>query len=169
MKNIKYIFRIFGVIGIIMIASFLNKKIQLSSVSESCLTESFNKEFIPPEKLNLNTEYNFSATFKCTEWDEILVTQAPYVSRAFIYIQSGVLLPEYDYINSSENNYFLFFINNGHIINEPIIFGGPYFLFSNKFSSSNYLKIEKENANFIYKKYEDSYYGMVTLELIEND
>jgi len=152
-----------------MIASFLNKKIQLSSVSESCLTESFNKEFIPPEKLNLNTEYNFSAIFKCTEWDEILVTQAPYVSRAFIYIQSGVLLPEYDYINSSENNYFLFFINNGHIINEPIIFGGPYFLFSNKFSSSNYLKIEKENANFIYKKYEDSDYDMVTLELIEND
>ena len=169
MKNIKYIFRIFGVIGIIMIASFLNKKIQLSSLSESCLTESFNKEFIPLEKLNLNTEYNFSKIFNCTEWDEVFIVQAPYINRAFIYIQSGVLLPEYDYINSSENNHFVFFINNGHIINKPIIFGGPYFLFSNNFNRSNYLKIEKENANFIYKKYEDSYYGMVTLELIEND
>ncbi|WP_024770565.1 hypothetical protein [Aquimarina macrocephali] len=58
--------------------------------------------------IQLNSEYEFNNIFKCEDWDEFLIVQAPYVNRPLIYIMSGgVLLPEYDYINASEDTYFL--------------------------------------------------------------
>ena len=161
----KYLIILLVVIILIFSINLFVKINKLSSVSNNCLTEKFNKEFKfdSIDELKLNSEYDFDKIFDCTEWDEILVIQAPYVNRLLLYIKSGIILPDYDYINTSQNIYFLFFINNGNVITKPIPFG------SDKFVFSNYLKNSREDTNFIYKRFENSHFdGLFTLELKDN-
>ena len=167
----KYLIILFSFITLIFTLNIFIKIRKLSSLSDNCLTEKFNKEFKfdSINKLKLNFEYDFDEIFDCKEWDEILVVQAPYINRTLLYIKSGIILPGYDYINSSEDSHFLFFINNGNVITKPIRFGSNNFIFSNNFKTSNYLKSSRENSKFKYKRFENSHYdGLFTLELSGN-
>ena len=166
-KNKKYIILLIAIVILVFTFDLLLKVRKVSNLSNTCLIESFNETFSNIENLPLNSEYEFSEIFDCNDWDEFLIVQAPYVNRPLIYIMSGgILLPKYDYINASDNTYFLFFIENRNIVNNPIVFSDPYFIFSQNFNNFNYVKIDRLKANFIYKKFENSDFDLYTLETL---
>ena len=86
-----------------------------------------------------------------------------------IYLTSDVLIPDYDYSNINEGTYLLFFLDGNSPISKPIEFGGSDFIFSNNFNRFNYVKIDRDEAKFIYKKYEHSDFELYTLELLKRD
>ncbi len=161
----KKIIIIVGVLIFIIALRLFIKKSQNSKLSEICLTDKFVEEFSSLN--NVRVMFDFNKLFNCDDWDKVFVVEAPYINRALIYLGSDVLLPDYDYNNINEGTYILFFLNGNTPMGKPIKFTRDNFIFSNNFNRLNFLKINKEEAKFVYKKYEHTDYNLWTLELIK--
>jgi hypothetical protein len=134
-----------------------------TTISETCLTETFNVNFSGLSKLEINSVYDFDDMFKCQDWDEIYITDAIYYFRGIGYITSGVLVPEYDVNDFIEGGYLIYFLKNGAVVSNPIQLYGPNFILS----QSNGVRIKRDKAKFHYKKFEHSYFDMNTFEILE--
>lgn len=135
----------------------------VENIDDTCLVNDFKSKFEDFENASLNTEFNFSQMFQCEDWDEIIFVQAPYVYRPLVYAASCVLLPPFDYMEHSEGTYFVFFLSNGYVVNEPILFGHSKFFFSQNLNYFGYLKLKRDRAVFVYEKFENDDFELFTL------
>jgi hypothetical protein len=165
----KKIILIIGFIALVFLSRLVIKNVKNSKLSKTCLIDSFNKKFNDLDNAKLNSVFNFNESINCIDWNKILIVEAPYVHRSLIYLTSDVLIPDYDYSNINEGTYLLFFLDGNSPISKPIEFGGSDFIFSNNFNRFNYVKIDRDEAKFIYKKYEHSDFELYTLELLKRD
>lgn len=137
-----------------------NKEVK---VENTCL----NNNFLKVSDLKLNSIYDFDKKYNCRDWDEILIVGGgSSFNRLNIYFRTGIVLPKYDYINQPEAFSFLFFLNKGEIVSNPIIFGGSNFIFTQNLKNNN-LRLKRENAVFIYKRYENPEFELYTLEILQ--
>ncbi len=163
----KVVFKIFIGFLLYFFLSFSYKFLSNNFLSDTCLTTTFNKHFIDLSALKINSTYDFDVMFNCKKWDEILITDTHYYIRSVGYISSGVLVPSYDQFQYAEGSYFVYFLKNNIIVNNPIQLYGNNFIFSPKLKNGNFIKIKRKNAKFIYKKFEHSDYDLNTLDFIE--
>ena len=157
------------ILGIILyfVLGTIYKLYTNSTLSTTCLTESFNTHFSDLSNLKINSNHDFDELFNCQKWDEILVTDAHYYMREFGYLANGVLVPSYDPFQYLEGTYLIYFLKNNIILSEPIELYNDNFIFSQNFKNFNYIKIKRNDAKFLYKKYEHTDYDLNTLEIIK--
>lgn len=157
------------IIGIILYfaLSTTYKLYKNSTITETCLTETFDSNLSDLSNLKINSTYDFNQMFNCQKWDEILITDAHYYYRGFGYLSNGVLVPSYDPFQYLEGTYIIYFLNNNIIVNKPIPLYSDNFILSLNLKNFNYIKIKRNNAKFIYKKLEHSNYDLNTLEIIK--
>ena len=158
------------ILGIIFyfVLSTAFKAYKNSTLSESCLTKTFNKNFSDLSTLDINSIHDFDEIFDCQDWDEIFIHDAIYYSRRIGYLTSGILVPSYDINEYHEGVYLVYFLKNSIIVSTPNSLYSSNFIISQNFNDGNNVRINRKKAKFIYQKFEHSDYDFNTLELVKD-
>lgn len=164
----KIILKILIGLFLYFILSFSFKLYTSTYVSDKCLNSTFNNQFEDLSSLKINSTYDFDNIFDCEPWNEILITDAHYYMRSVGYLYSGVLVPSYDPFQYFEGTYLIYFLKNNIIVSNPVELHNNDFIFSAQSYKNSLIKIKREDAKFVYKKFEHSDYDLTTLELIED-
>lgn len=136
--------------------------------NERCLFDSYENSIGNFENLEVNHKYDFSKIFACKEWSEVLII-GEYTYRSVVFFKTSILLPNFDFSNVKKGSSLLYFIKNKNVISEPIIISHESLILSNNYNKSLFLKVNKNRANFVFKKLEDSDLDIFTLELVKPD
>ncbi|RBW63428.1 hypothetical protein DS884_00115 [Tenacibaculum sp. E3R01] len=164
----KIIYKIIAGLLIYFILNTCYKLYKNYTISETCLSNTFNNKYLDLSNLKINSIHNFDEIFNCQEWDEIFVTSSIYYYRGIGYLYTGVLVPSYDKFQYPEGTALLYFMKNNAIISNPLPLYSDNFIFSNHYGKSNSVRIKRKHAKFIYKKHEHTDFELNTLELIND-
>ena len=137
----------------------LNKEIKIES---SCLD--YNKfDF---KKLEIGSIFDFNHNYPCKDWDRILILNGGSTfNRRLFFLKTGIIIPEKDYTNKLDSFYYLFFMKDKNVISNPVLFGDINFTLMQHFEKKNFLLLNRQEAVFVYEKFENPYYELYTFNL----